>query len=323
MVALLVASMTCGVAHFGRGPSHLALSLTADSGFTITSNIYDSPACSGAAAPLDPGVTRCLVFSVHNDLSVPMTVQTIDMSLDSTFPVPPSGCAGADLSLPTFTGALAVPGDGSAATAGLPISLSDTATNQDSCENTALHFSYVGTALYTDTTLTTVASSVNPSTLGAPVTFTATVTATNASSDPALPTGTVEFSTCSTPACAITTPLGTGTVGSNGQASYRTSSLTTGSTRLQATYLGAGTDFSASISPVLTQIIGHPVTSPSSSTTTVTPASGPVTKPSSPKLSGPIAFTGTDLAALVGTALALILVGLGVILVTRRRRTQS
>ncbi len=89
-----MAALTFGIAHQVVRPSSPKLSLTAGSGFTITSNIYDSPACSGPTALLYPGVNRCLVFTVQNNLNVPITVQSINAALDSTFPAPPSGCVG-------------------------------------------------------------------------------------------------------------------------------------------------------------------------------------------------------------------------------------
>jgi hypothetical protein len=89
-------------------------------------------------------------------------------------------------------------------------------------------------------TTTSVASSANPSTVGNPILFSATVT----SSGPA--SGTVAFLDGST-------TLGTGTLGS-GTATFSTSALTAGSHSITAVYSG-DTSSAASTSPVLTQVV--------------------------------------------------------------------
>jgi len=86
---------------------------------------------------------------------------------------------------------------------------------------------------------TTVASSLNPSTFGQAVTFTATVTATSGT-----PTGMVTFKDG-------TTTLGTGTL-SGGKAMLTTSTLAAGSHSITAVY-GGDANFTSSTSPVLTQ----------------------------------------------------------------------
>ncbi len=78
-------------------------------------------------------------------------------------------------------------------------------------------------------TTTVLASSLNPSTAGQQVTFTATVSGSGA-----LPTGSVEFRDG-------TSLLGTVALGATGQASFQTSSLLAGSRTLSATYLGSTT----------------------------------------------------------------------------------
>jgi hypothetical protein len=113
---------------------------------------------------------------------------------------PPPGCATSNLdySSATFSGSLVVPASGSNAVS-VPISLVDTGTNQDSCENTTFNFVYAGTATYTEATTTVVTSAQDQS----GVTYTATVTA-SASQDPApsSPTGTVSFNDGTTTICA-------------------------------------------------------------------------------------------------------------------------
>ena len=91
------------------------------------------------------------------------------------------------------------------------------------------------------TSSTGLASSLNPSTLGAAVTFTATVTSTGPT-----PTGTVTFKNGSS-------TLGTGTL-SSGKATFRTSALSVGTHSITAVY-GGSTDFAGSTSPALTQTV--------------------------------------------------------------------
>ncbi len=109
-----------------------------------------SPRCEGPPAMLAPGVTRCLVYRVHNSLDQPIEVQTITMGLDPGFPAPPSGCSVEKLLLPGFSGALQVPARGRSETSGLPIQLKNTPTNQDDCQQKMLHFTFAGTATYGD-----------------------------------------------------------------------------------------------------------------------------------------------------------------------------
>jgi hypothetical protein len=91
---------------------------------------------------------------------------------------------------------------------------------------------------------TALASSLNPSNAGDPVTFTATV---SPSSGTTTPTGTVTFA-----ADGIT--LGTGTLDGAGQAQFTTSSLAAGSHSMTATY-GGDASFNSSTSTALTQTV--------------------------------------------------------------------
>ena len=92
------------------------------------------------------------------------------------------------------------------------------------------------------TSATTIVSSENPSTVGKPVTFTATVT-----SPTTKPKGSVTFMDGAT-------ALGTGTVGGLGKAAFRTSTLTTGSHKITAVYPG-NDNVTGSKSLVLIQIV--------------------------------------------------------------------
>ena len=261
-VALVVATLAFGVSSSVLGTKSVAQRLgfdltSGDSSFTITSSIYPSPSCSGSLALLYPGTPRSAVFTVQNLLNVPIMVQSITSALDTTdYPAPPADCMGTNLVLPTFTGFLNVPAGGDANSPGVPIELNDNGSPQDDCENYTYHFVYSGSADYTDSTTTSLGSSPNPSTSGQSVTFTATVTGSNPTTDGAIPaSGTVTFyscgtgsnaSTCTTP----TTELGTETVGSNSQATYSTTSLPVGTTYVEAVYGGSGTDFSGSTSHI-------------------------------------------------------------------------
>ncbi|HEV2423608.1 MAG TPA: Ig-like domain repeat protein [Terriglobia bacterium] len=103
---------------------------------------------------------------------------------------------------------------------------------------------------------TTVASSLNPATYGASVTFTATVTSSGGT-----PTGTVTFKNGSA-------TMGTGTL-SSGKATFTTKTLSAGNNRITAVY-GGSTDFSGSTSSVLNQTVN-----PASTTTTLTSSLNP------------------------------------------------
>jgi hypothetical protein len=111
-------------------------------------------------------------------------------------------------------------------------------------------------------TTTTVVSSVNPSTFGQSVTFTATVTPTSGSGTP---TGTVTF-------LDGTSTLGTGTL-SSGQATFSTSSLAVGNHVITAQY-GGDSNFNSSTSSAITQTVN------SSSTTGTTTALSSSANPS-------------------------------------------
>ena len=91
-------------------------------------------------------------------------------------------------------------------------------------------------------TVTKLASSLNPANVGSSVTFTAGVV-----SGSGTPAGTVTFKDGST-------TLGTGTLDAGGNAAFTTSALTAGSRSITAAYAGGG-NFAASTSPALTEIV--------------------------------------------------------------------
>jgi hypothetical protein len=113
-----------------------------------------------------------------------------------------------------------------------------------------------GLAFAKSNTTTTLSSSLNPSTYGATVKFTATVT-------PSAATGTVTFKDGST-------TLGTGTL-SSGKATYSTSTLAVGSHSITAVY-GGDSNYNGSTSSALTQTVNK-----ANSTTTVASSKNPST----------------------------------------------
>ena len=111
---------------------------------------------------------------------------------------------------------------------------------------------------------TTVTSSQNPSGQGQSVMFTAAVA--GPSGNMTMPTGTVTF-------MDGTNTLGTGSLNASAQATYSTSSLSTGSHSITAVY-GGDAIFSGSTSTALTQTVGTPSFNVSFSPTSVTVSAG-------------------------------------------------
>lgn len=105
-------------------------------------------------------------------------------------------------------------------------------------------------------TATAVTSSLNPSTVGQSVTFTATVA-------PSIPTDTVPTGQVTISDGA--TVLGSGTLSGSGSFTFTTSTLTQATHLIKATYAG-DSYFAASISPVLSQVVNHAPAVPSNLT---------------------------------------------------------
>jgi hypothetical protein len=232
------------------------LLLTAGTNFTVTSSISSSPSTE-VPALLFPGAVRYLSYTVHNPLTVPITVDSLSTSLDPEFQIPPiCPAANLDLSGTGFTGSLTVPAGG-VAQVSRPITLLNTNTNQDGCKSVTFHFVHAGTATYTQVfaTTTTLTSAPNPSLLSQSVTFTATVTP--AGTPPSGPTGTVNFELCPTTACSSPTLMGSAAVQANGQATFSTSTFAAGTYIVRATYLGDGAtaNFSGSTSNTVSQTV--------------------------------------------------------------------
>ncbi|MGA2590178.1 MAG: Ig-like domain repeat protein [Bryobacteraceae bacterium] len=145
------------------------------------------------------------------------------------------------------------------------------ATNQSSTSHA------ITQVVKVNTTNTALSSSVNPSTYGQVVTFTASVTATSGSGTP---TGQVVFKNGTTAVAQVAL--------SNGTAAYSTSTLAVGPASMSAAYTGDA-NF-ASSSATLSQVVGQATTS-----TTLTSSPNPST------LSQTITFTATVTAQYSGT----------------------
>jgi hypothetical protein len=185
--------------------------LTAGEDFTIAGQLSSTPSPAVTPARFFPGTQRFLVLTVTNPQQVAIVVDALGVSVapDSTSTPRPADCPVSDLDLSqaSFTGSLSVAPDGGTASAWLPVALKDTGTNQDGCEGATFFFDYTGSAQYTEVyaTTTTLGSSLDPSKVGQPVTYTATVTAVQGPSQdpvPSSPTGVVTFDDGSSVICA-------------------------------------------------------------------------------------------------------------------------
>jgi Bacterial Ig-like domain (group 3) len=124
-------------------------------------------------------------------------------------------------------------------------------------------------AVNQNSSTTAVTSSANPGNVGAPVTFTATLTVSGVTA-----TGMVTFKDGAT-------TLGTGTLNGSGQATFTTSTLAVGSHSITAVY-GGDANYIGSTSAVLTQAINQV-----SSSTAITASANPATSGT------PVTFTAS------------------------------
>jgi len=143
-----------------------------------------------------------------------------------------------------------------------------------------------GTGIAVSTT-TTLASSVNPSSYGQPVIFTATVAPTVGT---ALPTGTVQFSVDGT---AVGGPV---TLNGSGAATLTSSTLTVGTHSITAVYTPDSTSFTGSSATALSQVVNK-ATLGQNGVANITLASSP--NPSS--YLQPLTFTATVPSGVTGT----------------------
>jgi hypothetical protein len=233
--ALVIAALVFILASVATVPTKTPkFVLTSGAGFTITSTISSSPTTQ-ITALLYPGVQRYLWYTAQNPMTVPITVTSMSIAEVTS----PAGCptSNLDYSSTTFSGSLVVPASGTNAVA-VPISLIDTQTNQNSCENTTFYFDYAGAATYSEVYATTTAVKSSG------VTYTATVTA-SATSDqdpvPSSPTGTVAFSDGSTTFCPGVPLTSTGTT-----TSTATCGLVPGGDTVTAVYTNSDGNFTGS-----------------------------------------------------------------------------
>ena len=244
-----------GIIRLAPGPGSL---LAAGTDFTVSSTITTWPSCSGSTALFYPGVTRCITYAVKNNLAAPITVKTISLAIDTTTtPTPPPGCnpsTNLDTSHASFSGSFAVGASpASASSPGLPIAMIDSG-NQNACQGVTFHFTYTGTAQYTDPTTTALSSSTNPSNTGQPVTYTATVTPAVAQAV----AGTVTFRDNG----SVITSCGTSgavTVNASGVAMCTVTYTSPGTHPITGAFTPSdATNFSSSVSNTVSQVVSGP-----------------------------------------------------------------
>ncbi len=237
--ALVVAALVFVLASVLTAPTKTPkFVLTSGTGFDITSTISSS-STSQIAALLYPGAQRYLWYTAYNPMKVPITVTSMSIATVT----PPTGCptSNLDTSDTTFSGSLVVPASGTNSVS-VPISLIDTGSNQDSCENTTFTFVYAGLATYTEVYETTTAVTSSSDQSG--VTYTATVTASASSGQdpvPSSPTGSVTFNDGSTALCPAVPLTSTGTT-----TSTATCGPVTGDDTITAVYTNTDGNFSDS-----------------------------------------------------------------------------
>ncbi len=251
-----------GVAEVYFG-SVLATSWTINSATSITAI---SPAGSGAVDITVLGASGTSAISAADKFTYSATAATttaVTSSLNPsmanqsvTFTATVSASSGTPTGNVTFKDGAAVLGTGTLSggtaalsTAALAVGNHNITATYAGDSNFAGSISpvLVQTVIQAATTTTTITSSLNPSEVGKPVTFTATV-----SSGSGTPTGTVNFNDGAT-------LLGSGTL-SGGSATFTTSSLTPGSHSVTANYVGTAS-FAASVSAALIQAVNTPADS--------------------------------------------------------------
>jgi hypothetical protein len=138
-------------------------------------------------------------------------------------------------------------------------------------------------------TTTSLTSSANPATTGQSIIFTATVAGVG--SNTPVPTGTVTF-------LDGATTLGTNALNSSAQATFTTSTLTAGSHSITAVY-SADTNYAASTSTALAQVLNAPVKT--NTTTTLASSANPATTGQSLTFTATLAGVGSNTPVPTGT----------------------
>ena len=246
--AVLVASVGVACTSIAHGASDQA-------NFTIT-NTISSSATTQTSALLYPGVPRYLWYTAHNPLKVPITVRTLSISSVT----PPTGCttANLDYASTTFTGSLVIPAHGTNSVP-VPISLIETHTNQDSCENKVFGFTFQGSATFSvvESTHTQLSSSHNPSAIGQVVTYIATITSddgTGNHGNSGSPTGSVAFDDGSTVLCA-SVPVVAGSNGTSSATCTPPAYLVSGNHLITSVYTNTDGNYSDSTAPIFIQVV--------------------------------------------------------------------
>jgi hypothetical protein len=272
VVTLVIAALSFAVAQTLFGTKAQALT---SGDFTIQGTITATyPSCSGSSgALLNPGSTRCITYTVTDNLQVPITVQSITTSFDPN-KTQPSNCSVSNLNLgeATFSGSIIV-SPGTSKSTSEPIGMYDGSggvtshTNQDGCKGATFNFLYSGTGTYIEVygTSTSLASSSNPSNINQTVTYTATVTGIVGSGQDPLPngpTGTVTFRDNGNPISGCTNVAAISTTSTTSKfACVVTYSSTTGVPHPITAVFTDGTDanFANGVSGVLLQTVNFSV----------------------------------------------------------------
>ena len=276
VMAVVLAALVVCAPRVLHGPNPRMV-LTAGEEFTVTGTLSSTPAPNVTPTVFYPGTQEYLVLTATNPQGVAITVNTLGVGVapQSAATPLPADCPASelDLSQASFVGSLNVPPDHGTASAWLPISLTDTGTDQSGCKGVTFYFNYSGTADYVEVygTSTVVASSLNPSKVGQSVTYTATVTGnqgTNPDPVPSSPTGTVTFDDGHTVICANVPVTSASTTTSTATCSP-TAYLATATHPITVIYADNTGDnnFSGSTSPVLNQVVN-----PAPTTTVLAPS---------------------------------------------------
>lgn len=232
--------------------------LTSASGAFSVAGTFETTAtnCSGSQVVyLAPDVPYCLRYTVHNTLTVSITVTSLEVTSVSFTPKAPETTCRPNLATftkTTFTGSPTLTvGPDSATTQGEPIKWL-TESTENSCETGLFTFTFSGSATYTDTTTTTLTGTLSGT--SSTRTLTAKVSPGNGATDSSGLSGeSVTFDSCTTATCTTTNSLGTvaltTTTGMTKVATAtKTVTLTTGTQYYEAKYAGTTTDFSPSTS---------------------------------------------------------------------------
>ena len=187
LVAVLLGAAAIAIS--AQATASPPLVTTASGAFTIT----------GSLGGMSPGLSTTLHLTVNNPQTTSLYLQSVSASVVSavyagTTTPAPAACAGyLSPALPhtwtAWTGVTTIPAASGPSTPGtgaisVPLSFTDSATNQNACENVTFSLAYAASAYYSDPTTTALVAAPNPANIGAPVTLTATVSRRTAARRP-------------------------------------------------------------------------------------------------------------------------------------------